>query len=178
MAKIPKGIVITSSKFTEAYLVDCLNSIQNAPYPILVVGNDYTPKTDTLIAINDWNAWELGGILQGKKHFDEFIHLMDSTLIKDISLFDKLFEIEGNVFLTNGGYHFMGKFVSNNLPLIPKISTKEEAIAHELHWLPKPHKYFEPDLPVHTDVFEEKFGQRRMRLENDFIIKWKGTFSL
>ncbi|MBP7540365.1 MAG: hypothetical protein KA802_10505 [Saprospiraceae bacterium] len=178
MAKIFKGIVITSSKFTEPYLETCLDSLKNAPYTVLVVGNDYVPKTDTLLAINDWNAWELGGIAQGKKHFDEFIHIMDSTLIKDMTLFDELFKIDGNVFLTNGGYHYMGKFVSNTLPEIPKISTKQDAIAYELTWLKKPYTNFEPDLPVHTDVFEEKFGQNRMKLENKYIIKWKGTYSL
>jgi len=176
--KLSKGIVITSSAYTKDFLTPCLNSLQNAPYPILVVGNDYIPETDEMMVINRWNAWELGGIAQGKKHFDEFIHLMDSCVVKDITLIDKLFEIDDNVFLTNGGYHYMGKFVSSSLPEIPKISTKEEAIANELHWLKRPCTYFEPNLPVHTDVFEEIHGQRRMLLENDYIKKWKGTFHI
>ena len=167
MAKISKGIVITTSNYTNKYLPDILKSIKETNYPVYIHTN--TDKD---------NRWELGGIQTGKDNYDQFIHLMDSTIIKHISMFEKLFKIEGNVFLTNGGYHYMGKFVSDTLPEIPKISTKEEAIYWELRWLPKPHKYFEPDLPVHTEVFEEKFGERRMKLENDYIIKWKGTFHI
>ena len=167
MAKISKGIVITTSDYTKEYLEPLLESIKNVKYDIIIHRNT-----------NENNGWEIAGIKKGKDTFDEFVHIMDSTLIKDISLFDKLFEMEGNVFLTEGGYHYMGKFVSDTLPELPKISTKGEAISWELRWLPKPHTYFKPDLPVHTNVFEEIHGQRRMRLENDYIIKWKGTYQL
>lgn len=166
MERISKGILITTSDFTADYLKPLLESIKT-DYPIVIHKNT-----------TENNGWELSGIQKGKDNFDEFIHLMDSTLIKDNSLFDKLFEMKGNIFLTNGGYHYMGKFVSDTLPLIPNISTKAEAIAHELHWYKGEKKYFEPDLPVHTDIFEEKYGQRRMKLENDYLIKWKGTFSI
>lgn len=168
MAKISKGIVITTSNYTKDYLIDLLQSILlDVNYPVLIHINT-----------NENNGWELAGLQKGKDNFEQFVHLMDTTLIKDISLFDKLFEIEGNVFLTEGGYHYMGKFVSDTLPELPKITTKGEAIDWELKWLPKPHKYFEPNLPVHTDVFEEIHGQRRMVLENDFIKKFKGTYSI
>lgn len=167
MAKISKGIVITTSLVTNKYLPDILNSIKDTEYPIYIHTN-----TD------ENNKWELGGIQAGKDNFIEFVHIMDTCLVKDISLFDELFKIEGNVFLTNGGYHYIGKFLSDTLPEIPQIKTKEEAIYWELRWLPKPHKYFEPDLPVHTDVFEEKFGQNRMLLENKYIKKWKGTYHI
>lgn len=178
MEKVSKGIIVTTSEYTKDFLNDCLNSIGDK-YPIIVVSNgNYNPNVSHETIINDWNGFELGGIIHGKENFDEFIHLMDTCVIKDKSLFDKLFETEGNVFLTHGGYHYMGKFVSNTLPEIPIIHTKDGAIRHELHWLPKPHTYLNPDLPVHTDVFEEKFGQRRMKLENEYIIKWKGTFHI
>lgn len=182
MAEISKGIVITTSEHTKDYLLPLLHSIKDTKYSVLVVSNGgYEPKinfNDVYLYVNNWNGFDLGGIIRGKEYFDEFIHLMDSCIIKDISLFDKLFNIDGTVFLTNGGYHYMGKFVSKLLPEIPKISTKQEAIDFELHWLKKPYTYFEPDLSVHTDIFEEKYGQRRMRLENDYLIKWKGTWSL
>lgn len=162
-----KGIIITTSDYTKEYLQPLLDSLKDCKYDIIIHKNT-----------EDNNGWELAGIQKGKETFTEFVHIMDSTLIKDITLFDKLFEIEGNVFLTQGGYHYMGKFVSDKLPPIPKISSKAEAIAYELHWYKGEKKYFEPDLPVHTDIFEEKHGQRRMRLENDFIIKWKGTYHI
>lgn len=182
MAKVSRGIVITTSEYTKDFLKDCLLSLPEN-YPVLVVANNYSPVLPTYcpfkegsVVFNNWNAFELGGILRGKETFDEFVHLMDTCLIKDTSLFDKLFEIEGNVFLTEGGYHYMGKFDSKSLPDIPKIDNKQDAISLELQWLKKPYTAFKPDLPVHTDVFEEKFGQHRMKLENDYIIKWKGTY--
>lgn len=191
MATISRGIVITTSEHTKDFLIECLNSLKNAPYSVLVVCND----TDTIVAKkwlkrhrhrfddevvhNDWNAFELGGVYRGKQNFDEFVHLMDTTVIKDISVFEKVFNIDGHVFFTNGGYHYMGKFVSNDLPEIPKIDNKNDAIALELRWLHgKMRTYFIPDLPVHTNIFEEIHGAKRMVLENVFLKKWKGTFHI
>lgn len=174
-----RGIIITTSKHTEKFLKDCLDSIPRKYCPLVVCnGGYYAEEADQLI-VNDWNGFELGGILRGKEVFDEFIHIMDTTIIKDPSLFEKLFEMPGHVFLTKGGYHYMGKFVSKDLPEIPKIEHKSDAIALELHWLgDKPRTYFEPDLPVHTDIFEEKHGRKNMVLENDYLIKYKATWSI
>jgi hypothetical protein len=172
-----RGIVITTSEHTKDWLKDCLDSIPRGLCPVVVGNGGYFPEIADQIVVNHWNGFELGGILRGKEIFDEFIHLMDSTIIKDHALFDKLFEIPGHVFLTQGGYHYMGKFVSNDLPEIPIITTKEEAIAHELHWLGgKARTYFNPDLPAHTGIFEEKHGRQNMVLENEYLIKYKATY--
>lgn len=129
------------------------------------------------VVANDWNGFELGGILRGKEFFDEFVHLMDTTIIKNKQLFEDAFLKPGHVFFTQGGYHYMGKFVSDDLPMIPKINTKAEAVAMELTWLGnKPRTYFTPDLPVHTDVFVEKYGRKNMVLENEFMKKFKATW--
>lgn len=189
MARIPKGIVITTSEHTKEWLNECIDSLGNQ-YPILQVANgDYKPleqidysvcSKQTIYAThNKWNGFELGGILRGKETFDEFIHLMDTTIIKDTSIFNKLFDIKGHVFLTKGGYHYMGKFVSDDLPDIPKIDNKADAIALELRWLwDRARTYFEPDLPVHTNVFVEKHGRKNMVLENDYLIKYKATWNV
>lgn len=187
MARIPKGIVITTSTHTRDWLMECFLSAQSK-YPIFVVGNDgFEPSTSFVYKLrpdidrfigNNWNAFELGGILRGKERFDEFVHIMDTTLIKDPSLFDKLFNIPGHVFLTKGGYHYMGKFVSDDLPDIPQIDNKNDAVALELRWLQRPYTCFEPDLPVHTNIFEMKHGRKNMVLENDYLIKYKATWSL
>lgn len=194
-----KGIVITTYEGSP-WLANCLISLRYTPYKVIIVRNNKTPELNTRYTYETGkvektesgfevyksfvcdeypvarNGFELSGIAKGQEMFDEFIHLMDSTEIKDISMFDKLFAIEGNVFLTNGGYHYMGKFVSNTLGNLPIASNKEEAIQLELHWYHGPRTYFTPDLPVHTNNFEEKYGQNRMRLENDYMIKWKGTY--
>jgi hypothetical protein len=176
-----KGIVITTSAYTSNFLRDCLDSIRETPYNILIVSNDnYKPNLigynrQYNLIINDWNGWELAGIQRGKENFTEFVHLMDTTVIKDISLFDKLFAIEGNVVLTKGNFHYMGKFVSKELPNLPIVRDKNVAIFLETKWLEN-YKEFEPDLPVHTKVFETMYGQKRMLLENEYMKKWKGTF--
>ena len=72
----------------------------------------------------------------------------------------------------------MGKYVSNLLPNTPRIHEKSVGILMETTWLDKSKNYseFTPDLPVHTDNFTEIHGQKRMVLENDYIIKYKGTW--
>lgn len=179
MADISRGIVVTTSKYTKDFLPECLNSLAGSKYPILVVGNGgFVPDTDYPSVVNDWNGFELGGILRGKENFAEFIHLMDSTQVKDLDKLLSVFDINGHVAFTKGFYHYMGKFVSQDLPDIPIINNKADAISLELSWLKRGFREFEPDLPVHTNVFVDKHGQWRMVLENDFIIKYKGTFSL
>lgn len=176
-----KGIVITTSQATKEFLPECLESLKGVPYPILIVSNGgFKPEItgEGSLVINDWNGWELGGIQRGKETFTEFVHLMDTAVVKDISLFDKLFAIEGNVALTKDHFHYMGKYVSNLLPNTPRIHEKSVGILMETTWLDKSKNYseFTPDLPVHTDNFTEIHGQKRMVLENDYIIKYKGTW--
>lgn len=174
-----KGIVITTHN-DSPWLKECLESIKTN-YPIIVHVNGgklpvFEWNENITIVLGANNGWEIAGIRTGKLHFDEFVHLMDSTVIKDNSLFDKLFAIDGNVFLTNGGYHYMGKFVSSTLGNLPTASNKEEAIQLELNWYHGPRTYFKPDLPVHTNAREEKHGRLNMVLENDYMVKWKGTW--
>lgn len=173
------GVVITTSKYTKDFLKDCLESIKDTKYPIIVLSNDnFKPEVpqNVKLIINPVNGWEIAGIKAGQEHFDEFIHIMDTTIIKDISLFDKAFAIDGHVVFTKGNYHYMGKFVSKDLPNLPIVKDKSTAIMLEVRWLDGFHyTEFEPDLKVHSNIWEEKFGQNRMRLENEYMIKWKGT---
>jgi hypothetical protein len=183
------GLVITTSQYTREFLADCLNSIKSVKYPILIVSNGgYNPSeviksiewdgpSSVDLIINDENGWELGGIRRGKEVFDVFTHIMDSTLIKDISMFDRLFEFapDENVVLTKGNFHYQGRFISAKLPNLPQVQSKDVAIMLEAHWL-KFYREFRPDLPVQSEIFEVVHGQRRMRLENEFMVKWKGTF--
>lgn len=175
-----RGIVITTSEFTKDFLRPLLDSIEGVNYNVVIVSNGgYIPtiKLDGhTLCVNNWNGWEIGGIQRGKETFSEFVHIMDTTLIKDISLFDKLFAIEGNVVLTKGNFHYMGKFVTEKLPNLPRVHDKTTAIMLEVRWLDGfEYTEFQPDLPVHSLVWEEIHGKKRMRLENDYMIKWKGT---
>lgn len=192
MEIMKRGIVITTSEYTKDFLKPLMESLKGVNYPILLVCNGgyekealkfvtsvYDPSPGVSWITNEQNEWELGGIRQGAKMFDEFVHLMDTTLIKDITLFDELFKIPGHVVLTKGNYHYMGKFVSKDLPNpLPITLDKEHAIQLEMSWLPKPYTEFEPDLPVHTQIFTEIHGQTRMVLSNQYMTKYKGTFRL
>ena len=182
------GIVIGTSQYTKDFLRPLLDSIKSVKYPILIISNGgYRPKVEVIsefsrnainemkVIINEENGWELAVVQRGKDNFDEFVHLMDTTLIKDISMFDKLFEKEGNVVLTKGNFHYMGKFESAKLPNLPIVKDKDTAIALEAHWL-RYYTEFKPDLPVQSEVFETIHGQNRMKLENKYMIKWKGTY--
>jgi len=177
-----RGIVITTSAYTSAFLKDCLQSIEKTPYPILILSNDkYTPDLSYFnrqydLVINEQNGWEIAGIQAGKEKFEDFIHLMDTIVVKDISLFDKLFEIDGNVVLTHGNFHYMGRFVSSELPNLPIVHDKATAIMLECRWLDG-YKFteFEPNLPVHSLKWVMIHGQNRMEISNQYITKWKGT---
>jgi hypothetical protein len=181
------GICVTTSGYTKSFLKDCLNSIKNAKYPILIISNGGHNPSEVInsiqwdgpdsvdLIINEKNLWELGGIQRGKDNFDEFVHLMDTTIIKDISLFDKAFAIEGNVAFTKGHFHYMGKYETARLPNLPIVDSKDVAIMLEAHWL-KYYREFNPNLPVQSDVFETIHGQRRMVLSNQYMTKYKGTF--
>lgn len=183
-----KGIIVTTSKYTKDFLKDCLDSIKDTPYDITILSNDSfssikvvsdiidSGRSNTTIhlEINTFNGWEIAGIQKGKEKYDEFVHIMDTTVIKDISLFDKVFAIDGHVVFTKGNFHYMGKFVSKDLPNLPIVRDKVTAIMMETIWLDK-FTEFEPDLPVHSLVWEDKFGQNRMRIENEYMVKWKGT---
>lgn len=165
-----KAIIICHHPINNKFVNKLLGSIETEKYKIIICENGKERPN---------NSFELGAIQYGKDNFDEFILLQDTCIIKDDSLFDELFKIKGHVFLTHGGYHYMGKFISEDLPEIPKISSKQESIHWELRWLHgKPWTNFEPDLPVHTSVFEDILGQNRMKLENKYIIKYKGTYSI
>ncbi|MCK9370946.1 hypothetical protein M0R04_13630 [Candidatus Dojkabacteria bacterium] len=186
-----RGVVIGTSEYTKDFLRPLLDSIKKIKYNVLIVSNGgFNPnniiaeflKENRLhkdwcsLAINTWNGWEIGVIQRGKETFSEFVHIMDTTLIKDITLFDKLFAIEGNVVLTKGNFHYMGKFVTKELPNLPRVHDKVTAIMLETKWLDG-FKYteMEPDLPVHSLQWEMIHGMKRMRLENQYLIKWKGT---
>lgn len=180
-----KGIVITTSQHTKEWLKQLLESISPCNYLILIVcngGKKIIPDIkenklkglNYITEVNEANAFEIGGINKGKDVFDEFIYLHDTVIVKNTSLFDVLFDIKGHVFITEKAYHYMGKFVSKDLPHLPSVFNKEDAIKWELHWLQRPYTVMPNPLPVHTDIFEKG----RMKLESRYIIKYKGTYHL
>jgi hypothetical protein len=183
-----KGIVITTSEYTKDFLKECLDSLPNK-YPILVVSNggyipQIKPNEPAMLLMNDWNGFELGGISRGAEVFGEFVHLMDTCIVHNPVIFDVMFTYPDSVHLSRGFYSYLGKYKKEILNQIgiPRIENKEEAIAAEHHWgaeylrADKNAMQFMPELPVESDVFEEKHGRKNMVLSNGFITKYKGTW--
>lgn len=166
MERISRGIVISASEYSRLFYEDLMKSIKT-DYPIYICWEGLG-RPD--------GSFELGAIDKGSKIFDEFIYLHDTVLIKDNILFDELFAIEGHVALTDGFFHYFGKFVSKDLPPIPIVTNKEEAIEWELQWFTQPYTVFKNPLPVITEVFEEKYGRTNMVLSNDYLDKFKARW--
>ena len=166
MATISRGIVISASEYSRHFFEDCIKSIKT-DYPIYVCWEGIGRPT---------GSFELGAIKRGAELFDEFVYLHDTVVIKDNNLFDKLFAIDGHVLLTSGGFHYFGKYIPNDLPIIPNVTNKEEAVYWELNWFKKPHSVFYEELPVITEKFEDKYGRTNMVLENSYLIKWKARW--
>jgi hypothetical protein len=176
-----KGIVITTSEATKVFLPELLKSIEDK-YSILVVGNQ--TSGEHIDITNEWNGFELGGIGRGYENFDEFVHLMDTCVIKDNKMFDIMFEHKGSMYLCDYFFSYLGKYRKEILDLVgvPKINNKRDAIALENRWNGEylrndpDAKQFIQSLPIHTDKFIEKNGRTNMVLENDYIIKYKATW--
>ena len=123
------------------------------------------------------NSHEYAAVANGAKVFDEFVFLHCTMLVKDNSIFDKLFEVPGHVALTHNFYHLMGKYVSNDMPEIPVVHSKGESISRELNWFTKTYSVFGEQLPVQSDKFEIKHNRKNMILENNYLIKFKAHWS-
>lgn len=165
-----RGIVITTHKSTELFLIDLLKSLQDCKYPIVIVYN-----TD------EDNQYERRGLETGRDLFDEFIYLHDTVLIKDISLFDKLFYINGMISIAPNFLMYLGKYESKRLREvnIPQVWDKKGAIAMEF-WLRTvfPCPCFDPNFVDGNHTFGEKHNRKNMIIENDFLIKYKSTWSM
>ncbi len=166
MANISRGIVISASEYSRPFYEDLMKSIKT-DYPIYICWEGLG-RPD--------GSFELGAIKKGAELFDEFVYLHDTVIIKDNSIFDKLFETEGHVLLTQGGFHYFGKYVSKDLPEIPEVKNKEDAVHWELNWFKKPYTTFYDQLPVISDTFEDKYGRINMVIESDFIRKFKARW--
>lgn len=142
-----------------------------------------------ILAIADYK-FELGKIRWMLEHTDveEFFVLHDTCEIKDISLFDLVFEkYKGkSVALSNSPAMFgmyLGKYrreVLKNMRL-PRPATKLANVRYEISFNSE---YAKRDpstvllFPNFVDnyVFEKKLGRVNMKLENKYLIKWKSTW--
>lgn len=166
-------IVIATTPGREGWLSQCLKSIGDRR---VVVLSDY--------------SFELGKIrwMFENTCCDRWMLLQDSVVIKDQSFFDKAFAYPKSVAVSTCPTKFgmyLGIYHRDTLAAIgiPEISTKEEAIYHEMHWS---NKYCRAeDVPVMFTNFTDHnnkgvvnlFDRPNLVLENEYLIKYKGTWS-
>ena len=188
-----KGILIVTSEATKDFLRDCLISCHQEKYPIMVVSNNYLPDTNianshiSYFVHNQWNGFELGGIEQAMKEFDEFILLQVTCIIKDQKLFDECFDFDGSVYFTDRlSFHYGAKFRREILEKIgvPRVNTREEAISQEWNWghlyfdTETKWKYLEPIMEAgnHDMPIVERHGRKGILLETPWMEKHKTNF--
>lgn len=168
-----KGIIITTCDSTQMFLFDLLESLKGCEYPVVIRKNIYGQE-----------GFELSGLNLGKMIFDEFIYLQDTVMIKDLKLIDMLFQ-EGCISVFSKLNAYLGKYISSDLLSLdlPIIKTKRDACDWEhniYNFLIKKTTIKElfPDLNVwqKSPIMIEKHGRLNTVYENEFIIKYKGTW--
>ena len=103
--------------------------------------------------------------------------------------FEKVFKDHKgkSVFLENRLCSYLIKYRREILDKIeiPKMESKADSIHYERifnheYWdLEDPEKrvVLFDDFPCATEVFEDKHGRNNMKIENKYLIKWKGKFN-
>lgn len=168
-----QGIIIVAHPANKLFLDDLLSDLQECPYPIVIVYN-----TD------ENNGWEYRGIEVGRNLFHNFILLHDTLRVKHIGLMEDMFLYTGKVSLLGKFNGFMGKY-GDSIPSFATPNSKQESILLEVIWSnvctsSDYDEIFERDDFIDgwslTDRIETIHGQERMVYENDYIIKYKGTY--
>lgn len=200
-----QGILITTWSGGEQPCTRLLESIKGIDYPVLIVVNDsdnipeeweaklfdLATETNISIYLQPFDGFEIGAIRAALDHtdWDEFILLQDSIEIKNIEIFKILFD---DYALQSVSYNphfqmYLGKFrreVLNKLTL-PVVRTKIEAVRQE-ELFTNEYKKVDPNIVVFNPRFrdenfysnwEEIWGRKNLKLEDEYIIKRKGTWS-
>ncbi len=200
-----QGIVVVTWSGGQEPCEVLLKSLWNVAYPVLVVVNnapaiskDWLKRLYSLTGEQDWHlylqpfdGYEIGGIQAALEYtsWDEFFLLQDTFEVKNQDLFRQLFE------------EYAGRSVSYNPHLqmysikyrreilnrmhVPEVRTKREAIQLEEDFN---RLYSKEDGNIHIfnpnfrdenfyESFEEKFGRNNLKLEDDYLIKRKGTWT-
>ncbi len=132
----------------------------------------------------DNSGYELGVLKRAYDEIrDDLFFLQDTCEIKDNEMFQYADIQQGGVAICDRFMSYLGKYKRDVLEQMtfPEVKDKEQSIHHEGEFnrrymlLDKNFSYF-PQRLHDSNTFEEKFGRLNMRLENDYIIKYKKTF--
>lgn len=166
-------IVIATTPGRECWLAQCLKSVGDRPVMVL---SDY--------------SFELGKIrwMYNNTNFQRWLLLHDSVVIKDQKVFDLLFSYPKSVAVSTCPVKFgmyLGVYHRDTLAKtgIPQPTSKIEAIHYERAW--SNHYCSLEDVPVLFQDFtdqlskgtQEVLGRVNLVLENEYLIKYKGTWA-
>lgn len=148
------------------WIDECMASLEGVKYPI-----DKCDGGSTFDPMGFYRAVEKG--------YDEFVILHDTCVVKDIKLFDMLFDRPGHVAITMGFLMCLGKYVTKDLPPLPaQPGSKRQAVEFEGQYCSAIHgSVLFPDF-IESNTFVDKNGRNNMIIENDYLIKYKGFWSM
>lgn len=166
-------VVVASVPGREHWLRDCLATIDR---DVLVVSR---------------HGWELDKIrwVHENVRCDRFLYLNDSMAVKDPAFFDLAFSAgPRSVAISDCPTKFgmyLGIFSNETLARVPMppVHDKEHSISLEVDWANQ-YSAAEPDAPLLFTDFTDATAARtevrhnriNLRLENQYLIKWKGTW--
>ena len=165
-------VVIGSSLGRQDWLADCSASIKREHIAVVSYGFELA---------------KIGWVMDNTTA-DRFLFLQDSWVIKDEAFWDLLDATTGSVALTADPYFFgcyagvYERWVIKEIG-VPRIADKRDAIRHEIEWH---RRYVEvageptvlfPDLTDSKALGQiELHGRTNLVLENDYLVKYKGTW--
>jgi hypothetical protein len=167
-----QAIVVGTRPDRKDQLKNCLNSL-NTSYDVLTV---------------DCDGYEVGKIkwVLNNTDLDEFIFLQDTIEVKNPRFIDICFALPQSVSICNYPFLFgcyLGKYKRSVLEKmsLPEIKDKLGSVEYEMQIgldycrFEKPFELFD-DLED-VDNFVEKWGHKVMKIENDYLIKYKTCYN-
>lgn len=138
-----------------------------------------------IVSCEGYEVGKLKWVLENTK-FDEFIFLQDSIEIKNPRLFDLCFAIPQSVSICNYPSLFgcyLGKYKRSILEqmALPDINSKLQSVEYEMQ-IGSDYSKFEKPFELFDDLsdvdnYVEKFGRKVMKIENDYLIKYKSIWN-
>lgn len=198
--EIKQGIVVVTHEGNRKFFNNLMKSLEGVKYPIYIVvnGNKDKPYYGKKIQdkyenvfVNEDDNYEIGAleIVLKNTDLDEIFLMQDTCEVLDQSLFSTVFEtLKGkSVALSVSPCPFgmyLGKYKRNILrSMTYDIPTnKNEAVEMEMTFNQQ-YLSLDPKVVilwldfVDNDNIVEKFGEKRMLIENKFIKKYKGCWS-
>lgn len=158
--------IIVVSYIGSPWLSDCLNSLKECKYPIHVAINTKAH-----------NHYESAGLKLGRELGKPFVLLQDSVVVKDLAFLDTMNTHNGPMAFAEKYLMYLGKYIPGNWQE-PDVNDKAEAVAGELTWCRDMSHGVAVLCPEFRDTrdLEVKHGKQRMRIENQYLIKWKNCW--